>query len=226
MKRLSTVNKIFSLYQRTPAATRLFILIRYLVCPWDRILKYLAGIESLLDIGCGHGLFLHLAQQRLPALKCTGIDHDQKKIAQARKSLQNGTIQFISRRRITDLALPKFDCVSIIDVLYSVPQQEWRSLLEFAAACIKPDGILIIKETVNTPRWKYKFCMLQEKIALEWLKYTKGTKPFLPAPGFLIQELNRAGFDVYQHRRIDHGYLWPHYLFMAGLPRAGKAGCR
>ena len=93
-------------------------------------------------------------------------------------------------------------------------------VLKSAKTFIKPDGILIIKETVNTPRWKYKLCLVQERIALEWLRYTKGNAPYLPDPQLFESELNRAGFTVHQSKPIDFGYLWPHYLLVARLPRS------
>jgi len=215
MKKLSSIKYILSAYHQSPVSVRLFVLTRYIVCPWENIINHLSGIDSLLDIGCGHGLFLHLAQKQFPALRCTGIDHDENKIQHATMSDKSKEIQFIYSSQMTELKPPKFDCVSIIDVLYSIPKHKWGMVLDFVKTLIKPNGTVIIKETVNAPSWKYRFCLMQEKVAIEWLKYTKGSKPSLPDPQLFIHELYRAGFSVCKSQRIDFGYPWPHYLIIA-----------
>ncbi len=196
----------------------MFILVRYLVCPWKLILDQLAGYKRVLDVGTGHGLFLQLARARYPALQGMGIDHDQSKIAAAVKAAPQDGLTFCHTDQFDALAPEAFDCVTFIDVLYSMPEQEWPGMLEFAGKFLKPGGTLIIKETVNTPRWKYVVGMAQETLALKILRYTKGAGPRIPPREVYLDILKSTGFTIQWHGRADAGYPWSHYLFTAVKP--------
>ncbi|NNG00664.1 MAG: class I SAM-dependent methyltransferase [Desulfobacteraceae bacterium] len=190
----------------------MFILVRYLVCPWHLLIEQLDGMKNILDVGCGHGLFLCLAQQRFPALRCCGFDHDEKKIRLARQARPHADINFSSDPDGLISWQEKFDCISFIDVLYSIPPAQWIEILQQFRRYLKPGGTLIVKETVNHPPWKFRLCMAQEKMALQILRYTKGDAPTLPSPGVYTSALKAAGFIVLNRQRLDKGYPWPHYL--------------
>ena len=215
MKELSTFKYILESFEQHSISTKLFALIRYLVCPWNTILGYLNKVDRILDIGCGHGLFLHLAKKYYPNLVCTGFDHDENKIKIAKSSRPRKNLTFLLDNQIEQLKHRSFDCVSIIDVLYSIPLNQWPEIFSAANKYLKPKGILIIKETVNKPKWKYYICLAQEIMAIKILKYTKGHFPQLASIDFYLSQMNSYGFNIIDHRRVDFGYLWPHYLFVA-----------
>ncbi len=214
MKQVSDVVHILRSYAKLSLLTRLFIIIRYLVCPWDIILYYLKESGKVLDFGSGHGLLLHLALKRFPNLHCTGLDHDQRKIEAASKSTTRKNLTFISTTEIGRLMPASFDFVIIVDVLYSVPIDRWHEILSLASTYLKPEGIIIVKETVNTPRWKYYICWLQEMIAIRVLKYTKGNSPQIMSADYYLKQLVANHFVIKEHRRVDSDYLWPHYIFV------------
>ena len=216
MKRISSIKQIFKSYSSEPFPTKLFISIRYLVCPWDDILKSLEKGESLLDIGCGHGLLLHLAYKEKPSMILTGTDHDDKKIDIAKKSAVVKNMAFLYGSESEKLKDSLFDAVTLIDVLYSIPTENWPQIFSMVKKHLKPDGRLIIKETVTSPKWKYYICLLQEIVAIKILKYTKGDSPTLPPASFYVQMLEKNGFIMAEERRVDYGYIWPHHLFIAG----------
>ncbi len=196
----------------------MFILVRYLVCPWKLILDQVAGHEQILDIGTGHGLFLQLARRRYPNLQGIGIDHDRSKIADAAKAVPQAGLTFCHTDHFDDLVAGTFDCVTFIDVLYSMPESAWPGMLDLAMDCMKSGGVLIIKETVNRPRWKYALVLAQETLALKILRYTKGAGPWIVAAENYLDLLHAAGFRLKQHNRADAGYPWSHYLFIAEKP--------
>jgi len=219
MKSISTIRYILSAYSGQPLPVRLFIFVRYLVCPWDAILRRLEGKKNLLDIGCGHGLFLQLAKNRYPSLRCTGFDHDKGKINVAKRSLPQTEMVFLYDFQVEGLRPAGFDCIDITDVLYSVPQEKWPAdIFKLIRKLLKPGGALIVKETVNRPKWKYILCALQELVAIKILRYTKGSSPRLFSIDFYLSTLREHGFEIVDHRRIDSGYPWPHYLFEARKP--------
>ena len=210
---------ILKAYKDSGWKVAIFVIIRYLVCPWQKIIDHLIpliGAGNLLDIGCGHGLLLHLVQIEKKGQKGIGIDHDPFKIAIARQSTKrNHSITFLNSGQEQQIANQSVSCVALVDVLYAVAPQDWPHIWGLIHAKLKPDGVLLLKETIDTPRLKFWICLLQEIVATKILKYTKGQSPFLPSLGYYIKELTQNGFDVIEHRRIDQGYLWPHYLFIA-----------
>ena len=185
-----------------------------MVCPWDDILASIRGRESLLDIGCGHGLLLHLASKENPGMVLTGTDHDQNKIRIAKMSAE-GDMTFINEEESDYLKDKSYDAITLIDVLYSIPPEKWASILLMVRKHLKPGGRLIIKETVTSPRWKYYICLLQEIVAIKILKYTKGDSPNLPPSEFYIKQLKENDFKIIEERRVDYYYIWPHHLFIA-----------
>lgn len=221
------IGYILKTYAKESRALRLFILIRYLVCPWQKVLSPLPlarGKGKLLDIGCGHGLFLHLIRLENGGWTLSGMDHDGAKILTARRSVPKDT-------RMTFMDTPRellpdeqFDCITLVDVLYAVEPAQWGHIWELIHRHLTADGVLLIKETVNQPRFKYWFCLLQEIAATRILKYTKGHAPFLPSFQYYLETLVHNGFEVIEHRRVDQGYLWPHYIFVA--ERSKRAGSK
>jgi 2-polyprenyl-3-methyl-5-hydroxy-6-metoxy-1,4-benzoquinol methylase len=211
---ISNAKLIVTSYSQASFFTKLFIIVRSIVCPWQEILDQVPDNGSVLDIGCGHGLFLHLAKDRYPGLECAGYDHDSTKIDVAMQSSPKGEIKFMLDTQIDDLDTKRFDCVTIIDVLYSVPLEKWPDIFAVAIKYLKPDGKIIMKETVNSPRWKYFICLIQEFLAIKILKYTKGHTPLLESVGFYLEQFKSNGLTTREHKRVDKGYLWPHYLFI------------
>ncbi|MEE9465093.1 MAG: class I SAM-dependent methyltransferase [Candidatus Neomarinimicrobiota bacterium] len=215
MKSLADIKFILRSYATLPLCTRLFVLVRYLVCPWDLLLVSIEGCDTVLDIGTGHGLFLRLARRRFPMLRGTGVDHDAQKIEAANKAEPQAGLIFCLSDQMDRLTPGKYSCVTFVDVLYSVPKRKWPGMLKLAHGFLRPGGTLIIKETINRPRWKYALCLAQETLAIKVLRYTKGAGPWIVPPDIYLELLEAAGFIISKHHRADKGYLWPHYLFVA-----------
>lgn len=213
MKSISDIKFILHAYAKLPFRARLFILVRYFVCPWQIILDHIKP-GKVLDIGCGHGLFLHLAAKRYPDIQCSGFDHDKKKINAAFLSLPRNNLSFSLDSGIGRLKEGSFDYVTIIDVLYSVPEEKWPELFSLASKYLKPDGVLIIKETVNRPKWKFYICLLQETFAIKVMNYTKGESPRILPAAYYLRQISANNFVIRKHCRIDYKYPWPHYLFV------------
>jgi cyclopropane fatty-acyl-phospholipid synthase-like methyltransferase len=210
---------ILKAYKKSGWKVAIFVIIRYLVCPWQKVIDRLIplmGEGNLLDIGCGHGLLLHLVQIEKKDQTSIGIDHDPFKIAIARQSAANShSIIFLNSGQKQQIENQSVSCITLVDVLYAVTPKDWPHIWELVHAKLKSNGVLLLKETVNTPKFKYWICLLQEIVATKILKYTKGQFPFLPSYHYYVKELTQNGFDVIEHQRIDQGYLWPHYLFIA-----------
>ena len=190
-------------YRHRGPRTRTHLLIRFLTCPFLRVLPAVPEDAHLLDIGAGHGAFARLAQER--GARVVAVEPDLRKVRPI------DGIAFVIG--YDDVVRGTFDAISIIDVLYKIPIADWDALFARCAARLPPGGLLLIKEQDPTARVKNGWNRLQERAASA-LGLTLGQSFSYEAPRDFIARLARAGFDS-TWRRIDFGYPHAHVLYMA-----------
>ena len=191
-------------YRGFPLRARAHVLVRFLTCPFLRVVHQVPSGARLLDIGAGHGVFSVLARER--GAHPTAVDPDARKVRR-----HDGVQSVIG---YDDCIRGVFDVVAIVDVLYKLPIKEWDSLLERVRRRLKPGGILIVKEHDPTARVKHSINRLQERIASA-LRLTLGESfSYESAPDFTAR-LQSHGFTLVKAERIDTGYAHPHMLYVA-----------
>jgi 2-polyprenyl-3-methyl-5-hydroxy-6-metoxy-1,4-benzoquinol methylase len=192
------------IFRKRAARDRIHILLRFLTSPILRVLKAVPPNASLLDIGAGHGLFAVLAHGR----RVVAVEPD------ARKVRPIAGIEFVIG--FDDAIAGTFDAISIIDVLYKIPIDQWDALLTRCRSRLAPNGILIIKEQDPTARFKNAWNAIQERAASA-LGLTLGESFSYEAPAAFTHRLERLGFIDVHAKRIDFGYPHPHILFTARI---------
>jgi len=166
-------------------------------------------------VGCGHGLFINLLA-RNPAhrtLRLRGIDHDTSKIDIARQCAPAG-VDF-STSGLREVEAGSCDVVTLVDVLYTIKREIWPEILAGCFRVLRPGGLLLLKEVVDRPRWKYWAIMAQESLAVRVFGYTKGEAPHFESPAYYCRALEQAGFTVQQAQAMPSGSWVSHYLFLA-----------
>lgn len=199
------------------AGTRLHQLLRCLLAPFPELLECLPEDGKLLDVGCGHGTFLAQAGRRHPRLELAGFDLDERKIASARRAfaaseLGTGRLEV---RDVLDFEGEPVDAITLVDVLYLVPFDGWKTVLEACRAALRPGGRLLLKEIDRTKRWRFALLVLEELLAVRLLRWTKGRTFTFPPPEEIRKALEEAGFTV-EDRSLGRGYHVPHHLWIAG----------
>jgi SAM-dependent methyltransferase len=189
-------------FRKRALRDRVHILLRFLTSPMLRVLKALPPNASLLDIGAGHGLFAVLARGR----RVVAVEPD------ARKVRPIDGIEFVIG--YDDPITGTFDAISIIDVLYKIPIDQWDALLLRCRSRLRAGGILIIKEQDPTARFKNAWNAIQERFASA-IGLTLGESFTYEKPSDFLARLLRLGFDSAQSKRIDFGYPHPHVLYTA-----------
>lgn len=146
-------------YKDAPLLTRTLQTYRPYVCPFFNILELIPDqVDSLLDVGCGNGLFLSLASHFHPLKNAVGVDVDQNSVNQANK-IKNKVKSFSSDCKVDYVLVSevskysdfKFDVITMIDVLHHVPKKEWESFIKHYLSFLKPGGLLLVKEMNNKP---------------------------------------------------------------------------
>lgn len=212
MSRMSTLKALIVLYRafgggRT--STRLHVLIRFLTCPFLRIVKELPERSvDLLEIGAGHGIFSILAAAggRRPI----AAEPDLRKLFPPSR---DGGVRFVAS--YADAISGSFGTVAMIDVLYKVPKQDWPGLLRSIGDRTAPGGLFLLKEQDPTDILKNRWNELQESLNSRFLKITLGDAFTYERPEAMVRLLTAAGFSSVRVERIDRWYPHPHVLYVA-----------
>ena len=196
-------------YKNLPLLTRLYISLRWLICPFDLVEKHVPKNGTVLDIGCGFGIFSHYLATQSKERKIIGIDLVEHRIEQANKlvtQLQN--LSFVCAD-ILDHRLPSADAITMIDVLHHIPSMELQNkLLKDCFLCLKENGKMIIKDVNKYPRWKYWWNYIHDYVM------TKGQPVLYQDEKNIINLLKKNGFHLKYSEIID-GYPYAHVIYVA-----------
>ncbi len=114
----------------------------------------------LLDLGCGIGLLAHALRSSGFAPAYVGIDNDVAKIASSRTAADRGSLAAASFE-VLDLSQQPFPAhhgsVALLDVMQFMPAAAALALLSNAAACIAPDGRLVIRTSIEGTGARMRF---------------------------------------------------------------------
>src|SRR5438105_13438665 len=139
-------------FRKRPMRDRIHILLRFLTSPMLRVLNAIPANASLLDIGAGHGLFAVLASG---TRRVVAVEPDARKV----RPIEG--IEFVIG--FDDVITGTFNAITIIDVLYKIPLDQWDALLTRCRSRLANGGILITKEQDPTARFKNAWNAIQER---------------------------------------------------------------
>lgn len=197
-------------YGAAPAAARFHVLGRFLTCPFLRVLGHLPPGARVLDIGAGHGIFAHLALAG-GARSAVAVEPDLRKIffmdPRPGLSVVGGYDDAIA-------VTGAFDAITLFDVLYRFPIEEWDGFFRSVRARLAPGGVFLIKELDPENRLKQLWNRTQERIS-DRIGLTLGEAWSYETRGRIRERLLRAGFEGFKAVEIDAGYPHAHILYVA-----------
>jgi glycosyltransferase involved in cell wall biosynthesis len=191
---------------------RLHVNLRYRSCPFKTIERFVPKSGSILDFGCGHGLFTNYLALTSSKRKMTGMDLSKEKIEQARSCDGCPNIHYVQNPS-ADIPQEEFNAIVMVDVLYLLPYGEQKRLI---AECVKQlgdSGALIVKEMSKRPRIKYLWNVFQETLAVKLFKITEGKGFYFRAKEDFESLFKDFGLKVEAHD-LSEGYFHPHILFV------------
>ena len=195
-------------------AIRIYSLLRFTILRQyflDEIGQYLPRRGRVLDIGCGFGLFSLYFAAVEGGRTLKGVDTNAKRIEHARKSARNLGLDNVAYEvgNALDWSTDEhFDAVYLLDLLHHLPRSEVRPFLERVRGFLERDGILIVKEVEDRPRWKMWFTLVLDRLMV-------GTEPIQYwSEAELTALLSELGFEVRHHRMKDF-LPYPHILYIA-----------
>jgi 2-polyprenyl-3-methyl-5-hydroxy-6-metoxy-1,4-benzoquinol methylase len=174
--------------------------------PFHEAIKWIPRSARLLDIGCGTGSFLLLADRKI-SLQCgVGIDQNQKSICLAQAANTSPSIQFIVAEQIPEEFLAHSNLISLIDVLHHIPQERKMGVLKQVVEKTKPGTRVIIKDLDPFPRWKAFANRITDYLSTQ-------SKVDYVALNQLVRLFSAKGFKIIEQRRLDK-HIWSHYLLV------------
>ncbi len=132
-------------WTRNPAGL-FFLAARWALTPYARMSRFVPQTGSIVDFGCGHGLFSILLAEQSQARTVLAIDHDGKRIEMARKASTALTNLKFERASFLDPLGEPADCVVILDSLHYVPFDNQADFVDKIFSKLKPGGSLVIRE--------------------------------------------------------------------------------
>jgi 2-polyprenyl-3-methyl-5-hydroxy-6-metoxy-1,4-benzoquinol methylase len=113
---------------------------------------------SVLDAGCGAGLFLGLLADTGQIYSGFGFDSSNDAVAFARQMTKKLSGSARVEVRQIDATAPwpadTYDVVSLIDVLHHVPPAFHTTVLNRAVGCVKVGGLFLYKDMATRPKWQ------------------------------------------------------------------------
>ncbi len=195
-----------------------FELIRSALCPFDQIEAYVPKKGKILDLGCGHGIFCRLLIKKSPARGLLGIDPSLHKINIARKKVIGIKNIKFQKGVLEDISESKFDCITIIDVLYLLSPSEKATLLKKVKKLLKPKGYLVLTEVSSKPSFLYNLIKLEEHIMVKILQYTySDTKNlYFQSDNHYLKLLKKIGFKNIRFKKIQGLSPYPKHILFLG----------
>jgi 2-polyprenyl-6-hydroxyphenyl methylase/3-demethylubiquinone-9 3-methyltransferase len=209
----SSLQRALDCYRQERRFIRLFTLGRSLLAPLEQIAEGVPPRGRILDLGCGHGLFTNLLALGSAERQLLGVDPSSAKLEVARRSSRGLPNVRYQLGRIEDLAEAEFQAITILDVLYLLPDRAKLGLLRRCRALLAPDGLLLLKTNDTRPRWQYAIVRLEEEIMVRLLGFTLGGElHFRGVPAYTAL-LRQAGFEP-RVVRLDTRLPVPHRLYV------------
>ena len=176
----------------------------------DEIGQYLPASGTVLDIGCGFGLFsLYYAATGAGRL-VRGVDLNRRRIGMARRAamrlgLENVVYEEGDARDFKGDTV--VDAAYMLDIVHHVPRDAVPPLLRQLHRAVAPGGLLLVKDVDTRPAPKRWFTWALDKIMdpRAPVRYWSGEE--------LGDALGDAGFAVRRHLMVDF-LPYPHILYV------------
>ena len=125
----------------------------YLFFVLDKVTEL--GFESLLDVGCGDGRFLHEVSTRFPGRRLAGVDSSQRAVDYA--AIMETSVEWTCGD-ITDqnILRERFDVVTLIETLEHIRPDQAPPFLEAIHGRLKETGSLIVTVPSSNTRVRQK----------------------------------------------------------------------
>jgi 2-polyprenyl-3-methyl-5-hydroxy-6-metoxy-1,4-benzoquinol methylase len=194
---------------------RLTSVFRPLYAPFGALLQWVPAKARVLDVGCGSGAFLFLADEVKGLAASLGIDSNAKSIALAQAACTSSQLEFVVGVEARPEVLRNSSVVALIDVIHHVPENEKQSFLRGLLQGMSGGALVLVKDLDPEPAWKAWANRITDYLS------TRSIVSYL-SKHQVEKILSEEGFDVLSSARLDD-MVWSHFL-VVGQKRGAAPG--
>jgi cyclopropane fatty-acyl-phospholipid synthase-like methyltransferase len=174
---------------------------------------------TILDIGCGHGLFCIAAALQSPTRKILGLDHDANRVhlgTEIQKYFPNITLQFGNMSHLP-MSSQGYAAIVAIDVMHYFNPQTQELILKQLFALLPSQGRLLIRDVNPDAGFISVWNKFYEKIAT-FIKFTQSEQKtlYFRTPSEWEALLKTIGFRVQSERCSS--FLFSDILYVCDRP--------
>ena len=157
------LGNLLALYADATLPMKAFLVHRYWHASLSRLERLVVRKGTVLDLGCGHGVFANLMGLREPGRAVLALEKNPEKAALARGRVTNVRVE---DRDIASDTLPPVDAITLIDVLHHLQSfAEQEELLDAVARVLAPGGQFVLKEVTTALPARFRLTVLLDRIA-------------------------------------------------------------
>lgn len=180
--------------------------------PFEFVESFVPKEGSILDIGCGYGLFASLLAVSSQKRSVCGVDIDPRRINVAQQSATDKpNLQFHCIAFDEIKPIPAYNAIIFFDVLHHLSEEQQETMIQESYTRLLPEGLILIKDVSTRPRYKYLWNYLADSMT-GLLNITSGSTLHYRSPENMLGLLKKNNFhsEVFEvHKRG----LYPHILY-------------
>ncbi|MDQ0206179.1 class I SAM-dependent methyltransferase [Alkalicoccobacillus murimartini] len=114
-------------------------------------------VKSVLDVGCGHGGYLHRLHQKFPDIKVNGIESNKEVQKLALKEAKGTNISIIEADFMNYVDQDQYDLLMMNNLLYYFTFEDRLRLFKRARKLLQPKGHLLIMSPLARSKHGQRF---------------------------------------------------------------------
>lgn len=149
MSRFPLTKLVLHQYTVLPLLTRQYLALRWRFTPYERMAERIPNSGTILDLGCGHGLFSITLALQTSRRHIIAVDHDENRILSAKSAatavpnLEFRSVDLLTALRSMEGPLA---AVSILDTIHYLLPQHQEELVRLAYERLSKGGVLLVRD--------------------------------------------------------------------------------
>ncbi|MDD5609966.1 MAG: class I SAM-dependent methyltransferase [Candidatus Omnitrophica bacterium] len=197
-------------------SARFYNFIRSRTCPFSKIAEFVPDGGTIVDLGCGTGIFIQYLRTNSPRRLLYGFDWNKGKIEFARNHLSRlEGIKFAEADISSDsFVMPVADCIMLIDSLYYLNDAFKKKILKKCFDSLGHGGTLLVKDINKDFSLKFIWTFFQDFISSRVFRFNRIDGFYFKSRIEYLKLLNECGFRA-EDFDISKGYFYSHILYVA-----------
>lgn len=195
-------HNIYRIYGQCGILPLVYTWFRVFTAPLFQIERYVPKTATILDVGCGYGIFANILCLTSDSRIVSGFDVSEKRIRIARSTVGSCTQLSFHTMDVIDCKLSGYDVITIIDLLHHIPYEKQETLLRKAYHALDVPALVLVKDLEKKPFWKYIFHFAQDSLLYRsplFFRSTCNMKSLLSNIGYTVTRIPLKSWLPYPH---------------------------